>query len=59
VSPEQRASPSVLIQQTPHGQGNCLGLVTAGQLLGGLFDQGDNIWPVDGDNVWHDLLFIH
>lgn len=53
MSPEQRAGSGILVQETPHGQGDRLGLVAIGQLFGRFLDEGDDIGPVDGDDVWH------
>jgi hypothetical protein len=56
VSPKQRARPGILVQQTPHRQGNRFGLVAAGQLFGRLFDQGDDVGSIDGNYIWQAVL---
>ena len=53
VCPKQGTGASMLIQQKPHGHGNRFGLVSGSQLLGRLFDQGDDVGSIDSDNVHH------
>jgi hypothetical protein len=53
VGAEQAAGSGVLVQQMAQGHCDGLGLVSAGQAVGGGLDQGDDFGAVDGDDGWH------
>src|SRR5580704_14697047 len=58
VGSEQRARPSLVVQQTPDCQSDRFGLVAARHPLGGPFDQGDDVRSIDGDDVCHTVSII-
>jgi hypothetical protein len=47
---KQRADARMPFQQLPHGDRDGLGLVPSSQPLGRLFDQGNDIRAIDGDD---------
>jgi hypothetical protein len=53
---EEGTCAGVLLQQTAQREGNGFGLVTGGELAGGLLDQGDDIGAVYGDHAGHNIL---
>jgi hypothetical protein len=58
VRPEQRSRSGILIQEAPHGQCNRFGLAAASQLLGSLFDQRNDVRPIDRDYIWHIKIVV-